>query len=170
MRGDQAAPAPTGQSHAAPRTPLESPCRFLTTRVSTVSENTCCGKRGCIEAFLSGPGFMRDHERHTGRALASREIEQAAIDGEPAAAATMARYHDRLARSLATVIDVVDPDVIVLGGGMSNVAGLADAVTARLPQHVFSDTVLTRVVRNRHGDSSGVRGAAWLWPVGAGAA
>ena len=129
-----------------------------------------CGKRGCIEAFLSGPGFMRDHERHTGRALASREIEQAAIDGEPAAAATMARYHDRLARSLATVIDVVDPDVIVLGGGMSNVAGLADAVTARLPQYVFSDTVLTRVVRNRHGDSSGVRGAAWLWPVGAGAA
>jgi fructokinase len=129
-----------------------------------------CGKRGCIEAFLSGPSFMRDHERHTGQALTSRAIEQAAIDGEPAAAATMARYHDRLARSLATVIDVVDPDVVVLGGGMSNVAGLADAVTARLPQYVFSDTVLTRVVKNRHGDSSGVRGAAWLWPVGAGAA
>ena len=129
-----------------------------------------CGQRGCIEAFLSGPSFMRDHERHTGQALTSRAIEQAAIDGEPAAAATMARYHDRLARSLATVIDVVDPDVVVLGGGMSNVAGLADAVTARLPQYVFSDTVLTRVVKNRHGDSSGVRGAAWLWPVGAGAA
>ncbi len=126
-----------------------------------------CGKAGCIETFLSGPGFMQDHERHTGEARTSREIEQAALDGEPAAAATRARYHDRLARSLATVIDIVDPDVVVLGGGMSNLAGLADAVTARLPTYVFSDTVLTRVVRNRHGDSSGVRGAAWLWPAGA---
>ncbi|GLC24220.1 ROK family protein [Roseisolibacter agri] len=128
-----------------------------------------CGKHGCIEAFLSGPAFMKDHERHTGQALTSREIERAAADGEPAAVATLARYHDRLARSLATVIDVVDPDVVVLGGGMSNLAGLADAVTARLPTYVFSDTVLTRVVRNRHGDSSGVRGAAWLWPAGANA-
>ena len=125
-----------------------------------------CGKHGCIETFLSGPGFMKDHERHTGQTLSSHEIERAAADGEPAAIATLARYHDRLARSLATVIDVVDPDVVVLGGGMSNLAGLADAVAARLPQYVFSDTVLTRVVRNRHGDSSGVRGAAWLWPAG----
>ena len=126
-----------------------------------------CGRQGCIETFLSGPGLVHDHARHTGHTITTRAIEQAAAEGEPTAMATLARYHDRLARSLATVIDVVDPDVIVLGGGMSNVAGLADAVSARLPQYVFSDTVLTRVVKNRHGDSSGVRGAAWLWPAGA---
>jgi fructokinase len=127
-----------------------------------------CGKDGCIEAFLSGPGLARDHARHTGQTLDAPAIVRAAVDGDAAATATLARYHDRLARALATVIDVVDPDVVVLGGGMSNVDGLPEAVAARLPRHVFSDTVVTRVVRARHGDSSGVRGAAWLWPVGAG--
>jgi fructokinase len=129
-----------------------------------------CGKHGCVETFLSGPGLVRDHAAHGGPTLTSREIVRAALDGDAAAAATLARYHDRLARALATVIDVVDPDVIVLGGGMSNIEGLPEAAMARLPQYVFSDTVLTRVVRARHGDSSGVRGAAWLWPVGGGAA
>lgn len=124
-----------------------------------------CGRQGCIETFLSGPGLVHDHARHTGHTITTRAIEQAAAEGEPTAVATLARYHDRLARSLATVIDVLDPDAIVLGGGMSNLAGLADAVTARLPRYVFSDTVVTRVVRARHGDSSGVRGAAWLWPM-----
>ena len=124
-----------------------------------------CGRHGCIESWLSGPGLARDHAEVTGQTLTSHAIVRAATDGDAAAAATMARYEDRLARGLAMVINVLDPDVIVLGGGMSNVPGLAEAAQARLPRHVFSDTVLTRVVRHRHGDSSGVRGAAWLWPA-----
>jgi len=124
-----------------------------------------CGKRGCVETFLSGPGLERDHAARAGRAMTSREIVRAAATGDADAAATMARYHDRLARGLASVVNVVDPDVIVLGGGLSNVPGLAEAAEAQLGTYVFSDAVVTRVVRNRHGDSSGVRGAAWLWPV-----
>lgn len=123
-----------------------------------------CGKRGCVETFLSGPGFARDHAHASGRAAGAEEIAAAASSGDTAAAATLARYDDRLARSLAVVINIFDPDVIVLGGGMSNIAGLAERVRALLPKYVFSDTVVTRVVKNRHGDSSGVRGAAWLVP------
>jgi fructokinase len=125
-----------------------------------------CGKRGCIESWLSGPSVEADHARGTGHRTASREIVAAAQAGDEASRASVARYHDRLARALASVINLLDPDVIVLGGGMSNVPGLADDVSASLPRYVFSDTVLTRVVRNVHGDSSGVRGAAWLWPEG----
>lgn len=123
-----------------------------------------CGKRGCIESWLSGPGFVADHARCTGTHIGSREIVVAAAGGDSAARASLARYHDRLARAFASVINLLDPDVIVLGGGMSNVPDLAADTTALLPRYVFSDTVLTRVVRNVHGDSSGVRGAAWLWP------
>jgi fructokinase len=123
-----------------------------------------CGRSGCIETFLSGPGLERDHAAHGAAALPSREIVRAAA-GDAAAGATMERYRDRLARALATIVNVLDPDVIVLGGGMSNVPGLAEAAEAGLPRWVFSDTVATRVVRHMHGDSSGVRGAAWLWPV-----
>jgi fructokinase len=124
-----------------------------------------CGRCGCVETFLSGPGLARDHEAHTGRALSTREIARAAADGDPGAAAAMARYEERLARALAAVVNVLDPDVVVLGGGMSNVPGLAGAAEAGLARWVFSDRVVTRVVRNVHGDSSGVRGAAWLWPA-----
>ncbi len=124
-----------------------------------------CGQRGCLETWISGPGLARDHALRAGGALGTHEIVAAARDGDAAAAASMARYEDRLARGLATVINVLDPDVIVLGGGMSNTPGLAEAAMARLPRYVFSDTVVTRVVPNRHGDSSGVRGAAWLWPA-----
>jgi fructokinase len=127
-----------------------------------------CGRSGCIETWLSGPGFARDHARVTGEWFTAPEIVRAAEAGDAGALASLARYHDRLARSLASVVNIVDPDVIVLGGGMSNVDGLAEAVQARLPAHVFSDRVVTRVVRHQHGDSSGVRGAAWLWPPGAG--
>jgi fructokinase len=88
---------------------------------------------------------------------------RAASDGDAEAQASLNAYHDRLARALASVINVLDPDVIVLGGGMSNLPGLAPAVSALLPRYVFSDAVVTRVVRNMHGDTSGVRGAAWLW-------
>jgi len=129
-----------------------------------------CAKRGCVEAWLSGPGFERDHAEHNGRALASREIVRAAGSGDADAAATLARYHDRLARALTSLIHVLDPDVIVLGGGMSNIPGLPEAACALLPRYLFaagagSDPVATRIVRATHGDASGVRGAAWLWPA-----
>ena len=131
-----------------------------------------CGKRGCVEVWLSGPGFERDHAQHAGVTLSGQEIVGAAARGDAAAAATLARYHDRLSRALASLINLLDPDVVVLGGGMSNIAGLPEAASALLPRHVFavgasSDPVATRVVRAAHGDSSGVRGAAWLWPASA---
>lgn len=127
-----------------------------------------CGKRGCVETWLSGPGMERDHAERTGEHGTSHEIVAAASRGEAGSAATVARYQERLGRALAALINVLDPDVIVLGGGMSNIAGLAEAVCAVLPRHVFaagatSTEIGTRVVRAQHGDSSGVRGAAWLW-------
>lgn len=123
-----------------------------------------CGKFGCVEAFLSGPGFEHDHLVHTGESRASREIVAAAAAGEAGASASLARYHDRLARALASLANLLDPDVIVLGGGMSNIDGLPEAAAAAVHRYVFSDTFVTPIVRARHGDSSGVRGAAWLWP------
>mgnify|MGYP001342184035 FL=1 len=115
-----------------------------------------CGRAGCIETYLSGPGLAADHRRLTGESLSPEEIVSS--QGE-----SLRRYEARLARALAGVINVLDPDVIVLGGGMSNVARLYTAVPRLWPPHVFSDHVATRLVRNAHGDSSGVRGAAWLW-------
>lgn len=123
-----------------------------------------CGKHGCIETFLSGPGLHRDHLKVTGRDWSTRRIAAAAANGDAEAAAALDRYVDRLARGLATVIDVLDPEVVVLGGGMSNLRGLADEVATALPAWVFTDKVLTHVRANVHGDSGGVRGAAWLWP------
>jgi fructokinase len=125
-----------------------------------------CGKRGCIETFLSGPGLERDFAEHMGTSLPSKEIVAAAERAEPGAVDAISRYHDRLARALASAINVLDPDVVVLGGGMSNLPRLAESVCARLARYVFSDTVETRVLKNVHGDSSGVRGAAWLWGTG----
>ena len=124
-----------------------------------------CGRAGCVETWVSGPAFERDFARAASRSLSSAEIIRLAAEGEAVAGAALERYRDRLARALAALVNVLDPDVIVLGGGMSNLEGLAEAVTERLPRYVFSDTVVTRVVRNVHGDSSGVRGAAWLWPA-----
>jgi len=122
-----------------------------------------CGKLGCIETFLSGPAFERDFAERTGLSLASAAIG-AASASDAAALEGMVLYRDRLARALASVVNVLDPDVIVLGGGMSNLPKLAESVGPMLETYVFSDSVTTRVVTNRHGDSSGVRGAAWLWP------
>lgn len=122
-----------------------------------------CGKSGCIEAWCSGPGLTRDHKQLTGEHLTGLEIAAAAGHGNPGARATLDRHQDRVARGLATVINILDPEVIVLGGGLSNIAGIADAIAARLPAYVFSDEMTTRVAVHRHGDSSGVRGAAWLW-------
>jgi len=122
-----------------------------------------CGRRGCIETWLSGPGIERDHFDATGERLGAKEIAARAAAGDAASDATLARYEERFARAIALVINILDPDVIVLGGGMSNI----DRLYARVPRHwgawVFSDRVDTRLVRNVHGDSSGVRGAAWLW-------
>jgi fructokinase len=123
-----------------------------------------CGKRGCIEVFPSGPGLARDYRRASGADASPAEIVAQAVVGEPAAA-TLERYRGRLARALATVINILDPDVIVLGGGMSNIESLYRTVPALWPAWVFSDRVTTELRRNRHGDSGGVRGAAWLWPV-----
>jgi fructokinase len=124
-----------------------------------------CGRPGCIETWVSGPGCSADHERVTGRKLAAPEIAALAEAGEAAAVATLERYEDRLARGLTMVIDVLDPDVIVLGGGMSNVDRLYRTLPALLNRWCFSDGIDTPVVKARHGDSSGVRGAAWLWSV-----
>ncbi len=122
-----------------------------------------CGRSGCIETFLSGPALERDFQAAAGVALGAREIADWACRGEAVATACLDRYVDRMARSLAAVINVLDPDVIVLGGGLSNIDALYTAVPARWGRYVFSDRVDTRLVRARHGDSSGVRGAAWLW-------
>ena len=115
-----------------------------------------CGRSGCIETYLSGPGLEREHELLTKQQRSAREI--AASDGE-----AMNRYIQRLARALASVVNLLDPDVIVLGGGMSNIDRLYAEVPRWWGRYVFSDQVATRLVRNVHGDSSGVRGAAWLW-------
>lgn len=122
-----------------------------------------CGKQGCIETWLSGPGFERDYARHSGNGLDAAAIVKLAEQGDHLAKSALSRYEDRMARSLATVINVLDPDVIVLGGGMSNIESLYRNVPTLWGHYVFSDEVNTRLVPPVHGDSSGVRGAAWLW-------
>jgi fructokinase len=126
-----------------------------------------CGKRGCIETFLSGPALARDHFAATGRQCTPPEIVAAAATDRDAEN-TLRRFDERLARALATVINVIDPDVIVLGGGLSNLDRLYTNVPALWGAHVFSDRIETKLVPPRHGDSSGVRGAAWLWPPNSG--
>jgi fructokinase len=124
-----------------------------------------CGKTGCIETFLSGPGFSRDYRHRTGKTLTPEAIALAAGNGDPDAVACFECYRDRLARGLAAVVNVLDPDKIVLGGGLSNIAQLCEKLPALLERYAFSDAINTPIVRARHGDSSGVRGAAWLWPI-----
>ena len=125
-----------------------------------------CGLSGCIETFLSGPGLVADHARaESGAAgLDAATVARRATDGDPVARATLDRYAARLARATATLLNVIDPDVVVLGGGLSNVPLLYEAVPSLWPRWVFSDTVRTRLAPPVYGDSSGVRGAAWLWP------
>ena len=122
-----------------------------------------CGKRGCIETWLSGPGFTNDHQLQGGKGNSAREITALAEQGDTIANASLQHYEDRMARALATVINIIDPNVIVLGGGMSNVSRLYNNVPIIWSKYVFSDQVDTRLVPPLHGDSSGVRGAAWLW-------
>ena len=122
-----------------------------------------CGRSGCIEKYLSGPGLAADHALATGHQVDPVEIIRAALAGDAEAAATMNRYYERLAAGLAVVINILDPEVVVLGGGLSNIDTLYEEVPRRWDPYVFSDRVDTRLVKNVHGDSSGVRGAAWLW-------
>ena len=141
-----------------------------------------CGRRGCIETFLSGPGMATDHERRARELLSPPEIVERAAAGEREAEMTLTRYEQRMARALAGIINVLDPDVIVLGGGMSNIERLYVNVPRLWAEFVFAagesrvpnlesrlptpdSRLQTRLVRARHGDASGVRGAAWLWPV-----
>jgi len=121
-----------------------------------------CGRYGCVETFLSGPGLARDYSSTDPRT--AEQIAALAAQGEPRALAALERYEERLARALATVVNMLDPDVIVLGGGVSNIGRLYESVPRLWTPHVFSDRVATKLVRAKHGDSSGVRGAAWLWP------
>ena len=122
-----------------------------------------CGKHGCIETWLSGPGMSRDYPGLPGQTLDTRQIVVLAGEGEEAAELCLQRYEDRMARSLAHVINILDPDVIVLGGGMGNIGRLYTNVPKLWGQYVFSDQVDTKLVPPEYGDSSGVRGAAWLW-------
>jgi predicted NBD/HSP70 family sugar kinase len=122
-----------------------------------------CGRNGCIETFLSGPGLSLDHERVEGESLAPEEIVSRAANPDSPAARTIARYEHRLARALASLVNVLDPHTIVLGGGLSNIDRLYENVPKLWTQWVFSDVIRTKLARNFHGDSSGVRGAALLW-------
>jgi fructokinase len=122
-----------------------------------------CGRRGCLELYISGTGFEADYRRATGRTLAGADIAAAARAGDPPAAAVLSRYLHRLGRGLAIICNVIDPDVIVLGGGMSNVPELYARLPEEIGRWIFSDVCLTRIVPAKFGDSSGVRGAAMLW-------
>ena len=124
------------------------------------SPSCYCGRSGCVEAYLSGPGMARDHVLHGGGAFTARQIASAS---DAASLATLARFEARLARALAVVINTLDPDVIVLGGGLSQIGRLYDNLPHLVAAHVFSDEIATRIRPAAHGDSSGVRGAAWLW-------
>jgi fructokinase len=127
-------------------------------------ERCWCGRMGCLETWISGPALVRDHERHTGRRATPAEIARAADAGDAGAEETLRRYEDRLARGLAVVVNILDPAAIVLGGGLSNLARLYERVPPLLEPRVFSDRLAARLVPPKHGDSSGVRGAARLWP------
>lgn len=122
-----------------------------------------CGRGNCLETWISGTGFVDDYREATGKTLTGPEI---LASGDPEADSALTRYIDRLARALAVICDILDPEVIVLGGGMSNVDALYDRVPGVTARYAFTDVFETRIVKARHGDSSGVRGAAWLWPLG----
>ena len=124
-----------------------------------------CGQRGCIELWISGRGFEEDYRQHSGNRSSGEGIMQLHASCDPAAQACLERYEDRLARSLAHVVNLLDPDVIVLGGGMSRIDHLYTAVPPLMQKYIFGKECTTPIYRAKHGDSSGVRGAAWLWPL-----
>jgi len=127
---------------------------------------TCwCGRENCLELFISGTGLEQDLYRQTGEKWTAQQIVDAAREGRSEPAAAFDRYIDRLGRALAVLVDIVDADAIVLGGGMSNVPELYERAPAIVASRIFSDAFETPILRAKHGDSSGVRGAAWLWPA-----
>jgi fructokinase len=125
-----------------------------------------CGRRGCMEAWVSGPALAADHARRSGEALDAATIEARAVAGDIAAKATLVRHADRLARGLAAVVNVLDPSIIVIGGGLSKLAHLYEQLPALMAPHIFGEDQRVAVVPPRWGDAGGVRGAAWLWPAG----
>ena len=125
-----------------------------------------CGRSGCLETFLSGPALAADHHRHYHETLSAPEIAEAAAAGDLKCCITLERFMDRLARGLASVINMVDPNAIVLGGGLSGISALYEQVPRLWTRYIFSDRVDTPLLAPVHGASSGVRGAAWLWPPG----
>ncbi|MEO7054806.1 MAG: ROK family protein [Rhizomicrobium sp.] len=128
--------------------------------------STCyCGQQGCIEQFLSGPALAKDFERHEGQGVPSWTAEKVAAAQTTETRAAVARWMERLGRALASVVNILDPDVIVLGGGLSNIETLYRELPALVERHAFTPEAPPRIVKNRHGDSSGVRGAAWLWDL-----
>lgn len=122
-----------------------------------------CGKKGCIEAWCSGPALTHRFQARSGKAMALPEIVEAARRGEPAAIEELEAFYDRFARAIASLVNILDPDVIVLGGGLSNIDALYMELPPRVEAHAFTPEGPSRIVKNKHGDSSGVRGAAWLW-------
>jgi fructokinase len=122
-----------------------------------------CGHDGCVETFLSGAGLSRDYLARCGENLTAKAISERAEEGEVHAIETLGAYQDRLARALAGVVNMLDPDVIVLGGGLSNIARLYEGLEQRVEKYAFTDALDTKILQNAHGDSGGVRGAAWLW-------
>lgn len=122
-----------------------------------------CGRHGCLETFVSGPGLAADHLRTTGERVRAEEVIAAMRRGDPAGQGTFRRFLGRLGRGIAHVVNILDPDIVVLGGGLSEVEELYADLPAQVAPHVFSDVFATPILRSRHGASSGVRGAAWLW-------
>jgi fructokinase len=125
-----------------------------------------CGRRGCIESWVSGPALSRAFMGQTGRKLEASEIAQLAASHDPKANEVMEAFYDRFARAVATLVNILDPDVIVMGGGLSNIDSLYRELPKRVEAYAFTPEGETRIVKNMHGDSSGVRGAAWLWTEG----
>ncbi len=132
---------------------------------SEIARDCYCGKKDCIETYLCGPSFEQEYNEKSGLDLKLPEIISR-LDAEPLVKQIFENYCERLAAALSGVINIFDPEVIVLGGGLSNISRIYEVVPQKLPKFVFSDSINTTIVANKHGDSSGVRGAAWLWPAG----
>ncbi|MFA7276654.1 MAG: ROK family protein [Pseudobdellovibrionaceae bacterium] len=171
--GHNPLPYPRVYAQELPHAPFASPEGFVSKNIENYTQDPAwseypgdlcfCGKAGCLETWISGTGFKRDYNRVTGEDLSTHDIIANARSGEQKAVAAFDRYVDRLARALSVVVNIIDPDVIVLGGGMSNVAALYDLVPKAWGRYIFSDIIHTQLKSPVHGDSSGVRGAAWLW-------
>lgn len=135
-------------------------------RIDEVPGPACyCGKSGCIETWISGTGLGKDYERATGRPLSGKEVVEAADRADAEAMAAIERLEDRIARGFASLVNVIDPDVIVVGGGLSRLERIYRNVPPLLERYGFGGNIHTPIVAAKHGDSSGVRGAAWLWPM-----